>query len=55
MYVGSSYNDAHSGETLSSLSEKSDPYFTTELSGGRCGTRTASQHPLPAQAPGGLL
>jgi len=31
MYVGSSYNETLSGETLSSMSEKSDSYFTTEL------------------------
>ena len=27
----SSYNETLSGETLSSMSEKSDSYFTTEL------------------------
>jgi len=31
MYVGSSYNETISGETLSSLSEKSDTYFTSDL------------------------
>ena len=31
MYVGSSYNDTISGDTLSSLSEKSDSYFTSDL------------------------
>jgi len=29
--VGSSYNETISGETLSSLSEKSDTYFTSDL------------------------
>ena len=31
MYVGSSYNQTISGDTLSSLSEKSDTYFTSDL------------------------
>ena len=35
MIMNSSYNETLSGETLSSMSEKSDSYFTTELD-SRC-------------------
>ena len=31
MYVGGSYNQTTSGDTLSSLSEKSDNYFTSDM------------------------
>ena len=34
MYVGSSYNQTISGDTLSSLSEKSDNYFTSDMENG---------------------